>query len=69
LVRFQVEGLELSPLSRDLSIGETVVKKGEKAKTEALDRIVSALVFRAKEELRDELLDIDEVGRLEQLES
>ena len=69
LVRFQVEGLELSPLSRDLSIGETVVKKGEKAKTETLDGIVSALVSRAKEELRDELLDIDEVGRLEQLES
>ena len=69
VVRYVVESLRLSPLSQELQAEGVAVKPGGGVDGDALDRVASGLVSLARSELGDELLDIDEVARLEQLEA
>jgi len=67
VVRYEVGQLELAPFSQPLEVGGLRVGPGSRAEGEALDRLVHALVGAARTELGGELLDVNEVGRLEQL--
>jgi hypothetical protein len=69
VVRYEVPQLELSSFSQSLEIGGLRVESGSRVEGEILDKLVHALVGRAQAELSRELLDVDEVGRLERLEA
>jgi len=67
VVRYEVVTLEIAPFSQPLEAGGARVEPGSKVAGEALDGLVRALVEAARAELDGELLDGDEVERLEQL--
>jgi len=67
VVRYEVAALELAPFSQPLEAGGARVEPGSKVEGEALDGLVRALVEAARAELDGELLDVDEVGKLERL--
>jgi len=69
VVRYEVSRLELSNFSESLEIEGMHVESGSRVEGEILDKLVHALVGRARDELGEELLDVDEVGRLERLEA
>lgn len=69
VVRYEATKLELAPFSRPLEAGGMRVGPGSTAEGEPLDRLAQALVGAARAELGAELLDVDEVGRLEQLKA
>lgn len=69
VVRYSLKKLVLSELSSRLEASGIVLEPGGEARGDLLGRIVKALVAVVKAEYKDELLDVDEVGRLEQLGS
>jgi hypothetical protein len=69
VVRYEATKLELAPLSQPLEAGGMRVGPGSTAEGESLDRLAQSLVGAARAELGAELLDVDEVGRLEQLKA
>lgn len=67
VVRYEVAALELAPFSQPLEAGGVRAEPCSRVEGEALDGLVQALVGAARAELKDELLDVDEVGELERI--
>jgi len=67
VVRYELEGLELAPVSRPLSAGGLQLAPGSSVQGEQLDKIVAELVGLALREFEGELVDVDEVGAVDRL--
>jgi len=67
VVRYEVDQLELAPFSQPLEVEGLSVRPGSRAEGKTLDGLIHALVGAARAKLDGELLDVDEVSRLEQL--
>jgi len=67
VVRYELERLELAPLSKPLKAGGVDLAPGSVARGEQLDRLVGELVNLAKSEFDGELVDVDEVGAVDRL--
>ena len=67
VVRYELLALELAPFSHPLDAGGLRVEPGSKLEGPELDDVVRDLVGRVHSEFKDELLDVDEVGKLERL--
>lgn len=69
VVRYEVERLELAPFSQMLEVEGSRIRPGSRVEGEDLDKLVRVLVGLARDELGKELLDVDEVERLERLKA
>ena len=67
VVRYELAILELALFSHPLDAGGLRVEPGSKLEGPELDDVVRDLVGRVHSEFKDELLDVDEVGKLERL--
>ncbi len=67
VVRYELAILELAPFSQPLDAEGLRVEPGSKLDDSELDGVVRDLVRRARSEFEGELLDVDEVGKLERL--
>jgi len=67
IVKYEAVMLELAPFSQPLEVEGARLEPGSKVEGKTLDRLVQTLVATAQAELKGELLDVDEVERLEKL--
>ena len=67
VVRYELLALELAPFSQPLDVEGLRVEPGFKLDGSGLDGVVRDLVRRARSEFEGELLDVDEVDKLERV--
>jgi hypothetical protein len=67
VVRYELLALELAPFSQPLDAEGLRVEPGSKLDDSELDGVVRDLVRRARSEFEGELLDVDEVNKLERV--
>jgi len=67
VVRYELLALELAPFSHPLDAGGLRVEPGSKLDDSELDGVVRDLVGRARSAFEGELLDVDEVNKLERV--